>query len=510
MNKLVHLNSQKQIQELGLRPKMLQSLQILALPYLELEMQIKRELELNPILELEDEDEEKENYSENDTEDQSAESHNDEEDELVYDLNHDNMKEIKELSDILDSWNEFQKEDSKYNIDSEDKRAYDNYTTDIFQESYQNKKDLFFDQLDYLSYAKNEILFAKELLDSIDDYGYLSKEIDIYELGKEYFYDDLEKQLDNKPDIAKAVASKVDEIHKTLMSFTPQGITARNVPECLISQLSEADYDYTLLVKLLEDHFDDLIHRRYQRIATKLSTTLIKVYQLKDKLSHLNPKPGLQLLPSFADYVVPDVIVKKIDEEYVVIVNDYNVPHLTISRRYRSLLTSGKMQDKEALPFIRDKINSAKFFIKSIYMRNRTIKRVMRSIINHQKSFFFQKSATLEPLAYNAIANDLNVSESTISRVVKDKYVDTPFGVYCMKEFFTSTAGRTDTYQNISRQNIQQHIIRMVSQEDKQEPVSDLQIVMALKEMNINVSRRVIAKYRESIGILNSRLRRSE
>jgi len=157
---------------------------------------------------------------------------------------------------------------------------------------------------------------------------------------------------------------------------------------------------------------------------------------------------------------------------------------------------------------VRDRINSAKFLIKSIYMRTRTLERVALSIINHQQEFFYTGSGLMQPLTYATIAQDLSVSESTISRVVKHKFAETPYGIYGLKDFFSSTAGKDDNYENISRQRVKSYIINMLEQENKKRPLSDQDLVEHLKGQGLNISRRIVAKYRSELGILNSRLRR--
>lgn len=492
MSKMQQIISPKQIQDLSLKPKMLQSLQMLALPQAELEMQIKRELEMNPILELE---EEEQDNSFTGKDEEETEIKKEEEEETVFE--HD-LQEIKELSDILDTWNAYQRED-KSGYTEDERNPLDIIASDKYEAFVKDNKSFFIAQIESLPLSEDEMRFAKELLESTDDFGYLTPDVDIYGLGEEYF-----GKNDSQTNI------RVDEIHKQIMALTPRGITARSVQECLTAQLSPDEPDYELLVTLLNDCFEHLIHRRYQKIAAGLSLSLHKIYHLKEIISHLNPKPGLHLLSHFNDYVIPDVVIKKIEDDFEVIVNDNNIPHLTISSRYKSMLRAGQVTDKETLSFIRDKVNSAKFIIKSIYMRSRTIKRVTWSIINHQRDFFYNESGILEPLTYQIIANDLNICESTVSRVVRNKYADTPFGLFCLKDFFTSTAGRTDDYEEVSRQNVEKHIIRLISEEDRNHPISDLDIANELRKININVSRRVIAKYREGLKILNSRLRRLE
>lgn len=501
----------KQIQELSLKPKMLQSLQVLALPLIEMETKIRQELELNPILELED-DEEKEELTAEEKQNETTEDSSEEQEDLASE----NLKEIEELSDILDSWNELNKMGKGSVSGNEEKNPLDFYTDESLRDSDSKGKSIFMSQLEKLPLTDPELQFAKELVDSIDDFGYLPPEIDLYALGAEYLLEEALEELkkDNLAGDEQSIESylhqKITKVHEKTLGINPKGITARTVPECLLAQLPKNNPEYGLISRVLFEFFDDLIHCRHKKIASKLRISLNKVYHLKDHIALLNPKPGLYFLSNHAESVIPDVIIKKIADEYEVIVNDSNLPTLTISPKYRLMLQSRSVKDRETLNFIRDKINSAKFVIKSIYMRHRTIHRVTKSIISHQKGFFYKNTGILEPLTYSIIAADLGICESTVSRVVKNKYVDTPFGVFCLKEFFTSTAGKTADYEDVSRQNVERHIRRMIDEEEKKNPVSDLEIANKLKELNINVSRRVIAKYREGMGILNSRLRRSK
>ncbi|MCD8480807.1 MAG: hypothetical protein LRZ88_11730 [Candidatus Cloacimonetes bacterium] len=251
----------------------------------------------------------------------------------------------------------------------------------------------------------------------------------------------------------------------------------------------------------------NLIHRRYQKIASHLNVSEDTVMAIREQISKLDPKPGLRILQNNAAYVYPDVTLKLIDGEYVVIINDHITPNIIISPRYRKMINRGYF-DKETTTFVRERINSAKFLIKSIYMRMRTLEQVSLSIVKHQYDFFYNGSGTMQPLTYSVIAQDLGKSESTISRVVKHKYAETPYGIFAFKDFFTSTAGRDDNYESISRQKVKTCIIRLVENENKRKPLSDQDLVEALKAEGLNISRRIIAKYRDELGILNSRLRR--
>ena len=292
------------------------------------------------------------------------------------------------------------------------------------------------------------------------------------------------------------------------MSLEPQGFTACNISQCLISQLDDEQRENKILVSIIADDFDDLIHRRHQKLAAKYQVSNEYISFIREQISKLDPKPGLRLLDSSEKYITPDIIVKEIGDDFQVIINDSYSPNLVINSRYRKLLGSSNV-DRETVHFVRDKINSAKFLIKSMYMRVRTLERVMNSIIKHQYDFFYNRTGVLAPLNYSSIAEDIGVSESTISRVVKDKYADTPFGVFPLKKFFTSTAGIDSNFESISRQKVKTYIIKYVDAEDKANPLTDQEMVKTLKQDGLSVSRRIVAKYRDELNILNSRLRRS-
>jgi RNA polymerase sigma-54 factor len=355
-----------------------------------------------------------------------------------------------------------------------------------------NKLNDFLLQLDSLNLTEDEREFAEELIDNINPYGFLPENYNLEELTE----------------IHEISLAKAEEIHQKILHLEPSGITARNIQECLISQLNPKQNN-ELIFNIINDNFEDIIHKRYKKIASQYNITMRSLLNIKAQISALDPKPGLRIQPNQSDYIVPDVIIKKIGEEYEIIINDNYVPKIRLSRKYNNILKNLK-HDKQAVDYVRNKINSAKFLIKSIYLRNRTLKRVVRAIIQNQIGFFYQNTGVLEPLTYSVIAEELQVNESTISRVVRVKYADTPFGIFCLKDFFTSKAGKDMNYNSVSRQNVESQIKRMIDSEDKSKPLSDQDIVDILRKDGINVSRRVIAKYRKAKGILNSHLRRKE
>ena len=484
MSRLSQTLSQRQTQSLLLKPKMLQSLEMLTMPMLELETYLKQELETNPMMELQenrDEEEEKDSQEEN-NEDHKDESSEDVDEELARTL-----EESQELSEILDCWND-QFEDYSYRSTAPEKANFDQMVR-----SREDTRQDFINQLDDLQLSDNEYDFAYDLIDSADAHGFLPLDFDLYQFAEEYSID----------------SSRADEIHYSILHLEPVGITSRNIQECLVSQLDENKLDYKMLTAFIMEDFDDLIHKRYKKIASKYNVTVKTVLQWRDEISHLDPKPGLRVLKSQEDYIMPDVIIKEIGNDYEIIINDYYFPKIRMSRRYKNVLKNVK-HDRKAVEYVRDKINSAKFLIKSIYLRNRTLKRVVQSIIKNQYEFFYENSGSLKPLTYSVIAEELQVNESTISRVVRTKYADTPFGIMCLKDFFTSRAGKDTNYDAVSRQSVEIKVKRYIEKENRNNPLSDQEIADMLMKEGINVSRRVVAKYRKALGILNSHLRRKE
>ena len=476
--------SLKQKQELALKPKMLQSLKMLALPILELESYIKQELVNNPLLELREEKDE-DDIDEGNFAQPTPESPTPIEESDTNTSHLETLAEAQELTDILDNWNEYHSGYESWSSDSETEH------TESLIRYEENGKDKFLEQLYPFELPEDETDFITDLLDSCDSYGFLPKGFNLNNLAKKY---------DLTPE-------RAEELHKIVLSLNPQGISARNMAECLLAQLTEEQKQNRILVGLVSEHFENLIHRRYQKIASAYGVSEETILLAKEQVSKLDPKPGLRILSTNAVYVFPDVTMKLIDGKYEIIINDHITPNIIISPRYRKMINRGYF-DKETMQFVRERINSAKFLIKSIYMRMRTLERVSLSIINNQYDFFYLGTGQMKPLTYAVIARDLGVNESTISRVVKHKYAETPYGIYAFKDFFTSTAGFDDDYQSISRQKVKSHLIHLIETENKKKPYSDQELVELLKAEGLNISRRIITKYRDELGILNSHLRR--
>lgn len=474
----------RQKQELALKPKMLQSLKMLALPILELESYIKQELENNPLLEMR---EEKDDVSQDESKiKENGENANSIEDQDGLDSESSTIDEVKELTEILDQWNEYHHSYSSrrgdYEVEQPERQI-------IYEEDGRSK---YLDQLNGYDLSEAELDFCNELLDSCNTFGFLPEGYDVVAAGR----------------IFGLCPKRAEQLHQIMLKLSPQGITALNISQCLMAQLSEEQLKNRIVVGLCTDQFENLIHRRYQKITSHFGVSEETVLMAKAQIARLDPKPGLRIQSPNASYVYPDLTWKLIDKEYVVILNDQITPNIIISPRYRKMISRG-FSDRETVRFVRNRVNSAKFLIKSIHMRMRTLEKVSLSIIKHQEEFFYAGTGFLKPLTYSVIAQDVGVNESTISRVVSHKYAETPYGIFALKDFFTSTAGLDQNYESVSRQHVKSQIILMVECEDKKQPMSDQDLMDKLKEQGINVSRRIVAKYRQELGILNSRLRRN-
>ncbi|MCB5247345.1 MAG: RNA polymerase factor sigma-54 [Candidatus Cloacimonetes bacterium] len=474
----------KQKQELALKPKMLQSLKMLSLPILELEAYIKQELEQNPLLELREEKDEEELEREN-LETPAAESKEALEDSQSSGEQGQTLNEARELTEILDQWNDYH---LSYEGWHEEPETEQRESLIRYEEDGREK---FLRQLYPLSLPEPEVEFAAELIDACDSYGFLPPNYSLENTARQYGIS----------------AKRAGQLHQIILHLNPQGITARNIGECLLAQLTEEQRENRILVGLCSDQFGNLIHRRYQKIASHFGVGEDYILFLRDVVAKLDPKPGLRILAPNAAYVFPDITIKQIEGKFEVIINDHITPNIIISQRYRQMINRGRF-DRDTLKFVRDRINSAKFLIKSIYMRTRTLQRVAQSIIKYQPDFFQLGTGLIHPLTYAVIARDLSVSESTISRVVKHKFAETPYGIYPLKAFFSGTAGLDSNYEGISRQHVKSQISHMVELEDKHHPLSDQDVVELLRSDGLSISRRIVAKYRSELGILNSRLRR--
>jgi RNA polymerase sigma-54 factor len=307
-------------------------------------------------------------------------------------------------------------------------------------------------------------------------------------------------------DILSTDVEKVEEMIWMLQTLEPVGVGARSLAECLLIQLKEQPEEHTVAMAIVEHHLEDLAEKRYQKIASSLGVTPQEVQEAADYLRTLNPRPGSEFAHGTPRYIVPDVTVEKVEDEYVVMVNESSTPNLSINRFYQQMLQ--KQEADMAQKYIQDKLNSALWLIRSIEQRRMTLYKVTQAIVEEQRSFFEQGITGLKPMTLRDIAEKVGLHESTISRATSNKYVQTPRGLFELKFFFTTGLNRADGGEAPSVMAIKQKIKALVDAEDKKKPLSDQKITDLLIKDGIEISRRTVAKYREEMNIDSSSKRK--
>jgi len=304
----------------------------------------------------------------------------------------------------------------------------------------------------------------------------------------------------------------VERVLQIIQACDPPGVGARDLRECLLIQLEARNTQGTLAWKLVHDQFDSLVNRRFPEIARQLKCSAEDVQAAADVVATLNPKPGFQVSSEDPKYVVPDLIVERVDDQYVVLLNDRHLPRLRISAAYESVLrdkkraecTDGEAKTRE---YIQSKLNSARWLIQTIEQRRRTMIKVMNCIIREQREFFDKGIAFLRPLTLQQVARQIDMHESTVSRVCSGKYVQTPRGVFELKFYFSSGL-ETDDGEDVSARAAKDIIKTLIEEEDRKDPLSDQRIAALLHEKGWRIARRTVAKYREQLRILPARFRR--
>ena len=301
--------------------------------------------------------------------------------------------------------------------------------------------------------------------------------------------------------------SCVEEVLKAVQEFDPPGIAARDLQECLLIQGKNLQLEDDLVINIITNHLHDLENRNYHSIVKATGRKPEEIKEAIDIITGLDPKPGKQYDEEEIQYISPDIYVYKVDNEFVILLNEDGMPKLRISPFYREALSKDGDVTDQAREYIQGKLRSAAWLIKSIHQRQRTIYRVAESIIKFQRDFFDKGIAHLKPLVLRDVAEDLSMHESTISRVTTNKYMHTPRGVFELKYFFNSSIS-SFTGGAVASESVKERIRQLVGNEDPQKPYSDKAIVEKLCEENIDIARRTVAKYRELLGILPSNLRK--
>ncbi len=298
------------------------------------------------------------------------------------------------------------------------------------------------------------------------------------------------------------------ETLKAIQNFDPVGVAARDMQECLLLQCAFHNLGGTIVEKILKDHLAELENKKYDQIARKLGVSLREVLDAVTVIQGLEPKPGRSYSDDEPIYITPDIYVFKVGDDYQIVLNEDGLPKLRISPYYKQMLSNRDQLSEQARSYIQEKLRSAAWLIKSIHQRQRTIYRVTESIVRFQRDFLEHGITRLKPLVLRDVAEDIQMHESTVSRVTTNKYVYTPQGVFELKFFFNSAISTTGG-EDVASESVKEHIRNIIKSEDKRKPYSDQEIVAMLRKLNIKVARRTVAKYRESMGILPSRKRRN-
>jgi RNA polymerase sigma-54 factor len=487
-------------QELKINPRLYQAMELLYMPLLDLQAHLKTELAENPFLELTEADASQE-VSLDEVQDSAKETSDDEID----------WDEI-----LLNGFEPGGQRRGQF----EEKEFHE--ATPV-EES--NLRDLLMVQLNHLPLGDREVRLGEEIVGNIEDSGFLSCGLEtVLEGANEWLADirgvaaeragaiaDPEEREEELAEIGALFRpyepSEGERMLEVIQQMDPPGVGARDVRESILIQLRRMEREESLAYQLVHDHFDDLLNHRWTEIARGLGISPRKVQDAADEIARLDPKPGLRHTPDDDPYILPDLIVEKVDGEYHVFLNDTSLPRLRISRAYREVARNRNQYKGENRDFIASKLNAANWMIQAIEQRRQTMLRVMSFIVDRQREFFERGVQFLRPLTLREVADHIEMHESTVSRVTNEKFVQTPRGVFPLKFFFSS--GLTTTSgEDISARGVRDKIRLLVQQEDPKKPLTDQKIVEILEDEGIQIARRTVAKYRDQLGILPARMRK--
>jgi len=292
-----------------------------------------------------------------------------------------------------------------------------------------------------------------------------------------------------------------------MQTFDPIGVCARDLGECLLLQARHLEIDTPLLTSIITDHLNHLENKNYKAICRALKVKLNDVIAAVKVLKGLEPRPGRQYNDEQPHYITPDIYVHRLGDEFIIMINDDGLPKLRVTSFYRNALRGGEKMSGKAKEYLQDKMRSAAWLIRSIHQRQKTIYRVMESILNFQREFFEKGITHLRPMVLRDVAEDISMHESTISRVTTNKYAHTPLGIFELKYFFNSSIQRVHG-EAIASASVQEKIRKIIESENTKKPYSDEKISKLLRGQNVRIARRTVAKYREIMGVLPSNKRK--
>lgn len=454
----------------GLSPLQIQTIKLLELPTLELEQEIRRKLEENPVLEESNESEDGDDIPKN------------------------------------VSLSEYSADDStpsyKLYVNNQGKDIKPQYNTFSVKESFHQSLE---NQLGYSKLDSRSHSIALFIIGSLDDDGYLRRDL-------ESLSDDIAFRLGIETDEVE-----VERILKVIQEFEPVGVGARDLQECLLLQIDSLERTPAreLAYTILSDYFPEFTKKHYDKIVSKLEISEGQLKEAVDEIVHLNPRPGGQIDDSYteqAQQIIPDFLLEEKDGELQMTMPKFNIPELKVNKRYADMLmnsaNSSTKAGKEAATFVKQKLDSAKWFVEAIKQRHNTLQNTMNAIISFQKEFFLTgDEANLKPMVLKDIAEKTNLDISTISRVVSSKYIQTQFGIFSLKYFF-SEGLMNSSGEEVSTREIKKVLQESIEGEDKRKPLTDEELVKVLTDKGYKVARRTVAKYREQLNLPIARLRK--
>lgn len=475
-------------QQLAMTPQLQQAIRLLQLSTLDLQQEIQEALDSNPLLEVE------EAHDEPTIEDNTRSEEKEPTVELA-DTAEPDVKDSSELIEKSEISNDLDIDttwDDVYSANTGSTGIALDDDTPVYQgETTQSLQDYLIWQLDLTPFSETDRTIALALIDAIDDYGYLT--VSTEEILENFNNEEIEIE-------------EIEAVRKRVQQFDPLGVASVNLQDCLLLQLATYPEDTPWLAEaklILTHHIDQLGNRDYKLIIKETKLKEAEIREALKLVQQLDPRPGSRIASEHAEYVIPDVSVYKDHGKWVVTINPDSVPRLKVNQQYAAL-GKGNSADSQ---YIRSNLQEAKWLIKSLESRNETLLKVAKCIVEHQRDFFEYGEEAMKPMVLNDVALAVDMHESTISRVTTQKYMHTPRGIFELKYFFSSHVS-TDNGGECSSTAIRALIKKLVAAENSAKPLSDSKIAALLADQGIQVARRTIAKYRESLGIAPSSQRK--
>lgn len=469
-----------------LSPQQIQFIKLLQVPTAELDTRIEEELEINPALEegkTEDQESSEDEYEDNFEEDFSSEER---------DVN---------IDDYLDD------EYGGYKMQGDGNYSPDDDDREIPISSNSSLHEQLISQLNFLRIDESQKVIGKQLIGSIENDGYIRRDLEAI-INDLAFSQNIETDYD-----------ELEEILRKIQTFDPAGIAARNLQECLMIQLERKEHPDDPAVRhalmIIQECFEEFTKKHYSKIQKKCDLSEEEIKDAVNLITKLNPKPGgvAEGLVR-TQYIIPDFMLTQVGGKFEISLNSKNAPELRISRSYSEMFDAYDKSDKkdkklkDTVTFVKQKLDAAKWFIDAIKQRQNTLLRTMEAILNYQKEFFIDGDETnLRPMILKDIAEKIDMDISTVSRVANSKAIQTEFGVFPLKYFFSEGIA-TDSGEDVSNREVKSVLQRMVNDEDKTRPLSDDKLVKMLNKLGYNIARRTVAKYREQLQIPVARLRK--